>query len=74
MIGALRMLAQCYTLEELQERGYGMYVSLVVCFAYQMQDQIEVDVIANIVTRSRSGQKFKAGATRPSYTARTLST
>jgi hypothetical protein len=27
VIGALRLLAQCYTIDELQEKGYGMYVS-----------------------------------------------
>lgn len=27
VIGALRLLARCYSVEELNERGYGMYVS-----------------------------------------------
>lgn len=27
MIGALRILSQCYTIDELNEQGYGMYVS-----------------------------------------------
>lgn len=27
VIGALRILAQCYTVDELNEQGYGMYVS-----------------------------------------------
>ena len=67
VIGALRMLAQCYSVDELQEKGYGMYVSDGVSHTRSTR---KGQLNSTKSSRFRSDPKFKAGVTRPRFTAR----